>query len=223
MNDGASIPDGLEGAVFAYLESGLEELQIVATPRQIEQLVELVELLAHWAARINLTAHRDPLSIAGHLVLDAAALSSLLPELATAETLADLGTGAGFPGLPLAILHPHLRVQLVDARQKRSHFQREARRRLRLPQVEPRLGRVEELEISPADVVVAQAMAQPERALELMAPWADEGGLLVLPASHAATPPTPPPGWSQADPRAYVVPRTGTARRIWVIRRLPAL
>jgi 16S rRNA (guanine527-N7)-methyltransferase len=219
MKDGASRPDGLEGAVFAFLASGLRELPLTATDQQIQQLVELVELLVHWASRINLTGHRDPLSIAGHLVLDAAALSASLPELAAARSLADLGTGAGFPGLPLAILNPHLQVQLVDARQKRNHFQREARRRLGLSNVEPRLGRVEEIEVAPADVVVAQAMAQPERALTLMAPWASEGGLLILPASESATAPAPPAGWCPPELRVYVVPRTGTSRRIWVMRR----
>ena len=219
MRDGVSRPDGLESAVFSFLEEGLGRLPIEASEGQISQLTALAELLSIWAARINLTGHRDPIGIAGHLILDAAALSSCLPELKQCGNLADLGTGAGFPGLPIAILNPHIQVQLIDARQKRNHFQREARRRLQLDHVEPRLGRVERLERRPADIVVAQAMTQPDQALTLMAPWASGGGMLVLPASEGATKPAPPPGWELPEARSYQVPQTGTVRRIWILHR----
>ena len=57
---------------------------------------------------------------------------------------------------------------------------------------------MEEVEVRPAEVVIAQAMAEPDRALSLMVPWASEGGLLVLPASERATPPRTPAGWGDA-------------------------
>ena len=73
--------------------------------------------------------------MAERLVLDAVALSVCLPELSGAKRLADLGTGAGFPGLPIAILNPHLQVHLVDSRLKRNHFQKAVRRELELANV----------------------------------------------------------------------------------------
>lgn len=219
MNDGASRTNRSEGAVFAFLEQGFDLLPLSPGPAQISQLSALVGLLSSWGARINLTGHRDPLEMAGRLILDAAALAAAVPEIAEASALSDLGTGAGFPGLPLAILYPKVQVHLVDSRKKRNHFQREARRRLALENVHPILGRVEQVERTPSDVVIAQAMAEPERALALMAPWAGPTGTLVLPASEHATPPASPTGWRAPERREYVVPLVETERRIWLIRR----
>ena len=139
MNDGDSRIQ-TEVAVFALVERCLENLGLPIDPEKVRQLTDLVSLLSHWAQRINLTGHRDPLEMTSRLVLDAVALSTALPELAELSSLADLGSGAGFPGLPIALMYPHLDVHLVDSRQKRNHFQREARRKLNLPRVHPILG-----------------------------------------------------------------------------------
>ena len=187
-------------------------------PRQAIQLTRLVFLLAHWAPRMNLTGHRDPLDITSRLVLDAAALVASLPELGAASDLADLGSGAGFPGLPIAILHPHLRVFLVESRQKRHHFQREARRQLDLERVLPVLGRSDAVSVHPCDVVVAQAMAQPEKALTNMKPWARAGGMLVLPAAHDAERPSPLALDSPLERRSYSVPLSDVSRQLWIAR-----
>ena len=207
-----------EVAVSSLLEEGLETLSLETSPRQRQQLVDLVFLLDHWAARINLTGHRDPLAVTKHLVLDAAALSISLTEIAGATSLTDLGTGAGFPGLPLAILHPHLTVSLVDSRLKRNHFQREVRRRLGLDHVQPILGRAEELEPDASDIVIAQAMAQPTQALELMARWARPGSTLVLPASENAREPETPAGIHALELREYAVPGSHTHRKLWIAK-----
>jgi 16S rRNA (guanine527-N7)-methyltransferase len=185
---------------------------------QTEKLTQLVFLLAQWAPRMNLTGHRDPMEITSRLVLDAAALVGALPELGSASDLADLGSGAGFPGLPIAILRPHLRVYLVDSRQNRHHFQREARRQLGLDQVSPLLGRSDAIEVHPCDVVVAQAMAQPDTALAQMQAWARPGGLLVLPASSEASTPAIPDSRSGPERRTYRVPLTSVHRQLWVAR-----
>lgn len=193
-----------------------------AETAQIERLTRLVVLLAQWAPRMNLTGHRDPLEMTSRLVLDAAALVGALPELSQASNLADLGSGAGFPGLPIAILRPHLQVFLVDSRQRRHHFQREARRVLDLDRVEPLLGRSDAIERHACDVVVAQAMARPESAIELMEEWARPGGLLVLPASDRAVPPTLPSrgsasGGASPERRQYRVPFANLDRQLWIL------
>lgn len=207
-----------EVAVFSLLEAGLDELGLSADSRQIEQLVDLVLLLEHWASRINLTGHRGPTEMASRLVLDAAALCATLPELHETRTLADLGSGAGFPGLPIAILNPEVAVCLVDSRLKRNHFQRTVRRSLGLENVTSILGRSDEVDQVPSDLVVAQAMTQPDRALELMLQWCRPKSTVVLPASDAATKPNPPPGIQELELREYHVPGTSTHRKLWVGR-----
>jgi len=205
-----------EVAVFSLLARGLAELEIEASGDQINCLTQLVSLVSEWASRISLTGHREPLDLASHLVLDAAALSRQLPELDRAERLADLGSGVGFPGLPIAILRPHLEVALVESRQKRHHLQREARRRLGLARALPIHGRSDEVEIQPSDVVVAQAMTQPERALDLMRPWTRAGGIVVLPTSESAIRPALPDGYDDLGVREYEVPVIHRRRRLWI-------
>jgi 16S rRNA (guanine527-N7)-methyltransferase len=200
------------------IRQGLIELATETDTEQILRLTRLVMLLSEWAARISLTGHRDPLEMAGRLVLDAAALSKALPELDSASNLVDLGSGVGFPGLPIAILRPHLEVVLVESRLKRHHLQKEARRQLSLTRVIPVLGRSDEVDIRPADVVVAQAMTQPAKAFELMRPWARPGGLVALPASEDANRPDQPADFEALTLREYRVPTTGRARRLWVAR-----
>lgn len=220
MKDGDS-RQKTEIAVFSLLEQGFAELAQPHSTAHVEQLTDLVILLDHWASRINLTGHSGPLEMATRLVLDAAALASAIPELSNVQTLADLGSGAGFPGLPIAILHPHVEVSLVDSRLKRNHFQREVRRRLGLTNVVPILGRSNEVEQKFCDIVVAQAMTQPARALGLMAEWAHPESLLVLPASGDATQPDCPDGIGNLSLREYRVPGTQTLRKLWVARRIP--
>lgn len=217
MQDGDS-RDPNEIAVFALIEQGLSALEIAHEPQATQRLTALVLLLEKWASRINLTGHRDALSITTRLLLDAAALSAALPELEEAERVADLGTGAGFPGLPIAILHPETEVFLVDSRLKRNHFQREVCRRLGLKNVRPILGRAEQVEIHPSDVVIAQAMTRPEKALALMIPWTRPGGLVILPASEGTSQPCLPSQLELIVGRSYVVPHTRIHRRVWVAR-----
>jgi len=220
MNDGDSRNQS-EVAVFSLVERSLEELGFPRDPGQLQQLTDLVSVLSHWAQRINLTGHRDPLEMTARLVLDAAALCAVVPELASLTSLADLGSGAGFPGLPIAILNPHLDVYLVDSRLKRNHFQREARRRVHAPRVHPVLGRSDEVEAVPCDAVIAQAMTQPEKAFELMIPWVKPGGLVLLPASSGTDEPTTPPEVASLERRSYVVPTTGIRRLLWVAHIRP--
>lgn len=198
------------------LLEGLRELALdegLAPP-----LASLAELLAQWASRMNLTGHRTPEAIARRLILDALALGAALPVDEPAS-IADLGSGAGFPGLPLAICRPGCRVTLVEARERRHHFQRAAVRTLGLVNAEPRRGRIEDLEAAPHEIVVAQALAQPDQAVALMLPWVAPGGWLVLPRTAEAEPLPTPSGLEPARVLLYQVPAGGPARALWVARR----
>src|SRR5690606_12794568 len=209
----SEVPDP---AALAVLETGLRELALPAA--LAEPLAALACLLAQWAARMNLTGHRSPEAIARRLVLDALAFGQAL-GLGEPASLADLGSGAGFPGLPLAILWPRCRVTLVEARERRHHFQRAAVRTLGLVNAEPRRGRIETLAPEPHQVVVAQALARPEQAIGLVLPWVAPGGWLVLPLAAGAAPIAPPAPLAHARIAAYQVPAGGPERSLWAAHR----
>jgi 16S rRNA (guanine527-N7)-methyltransferase len=134
-------------------------------------------------------------------------------------SLVDLGSGAGFPGLPLAVVRPSCRVLLVEAREKRHHFQRAAIRELSLSNVEALRGRAESLAPRPAAAVVAQAVAEPSRALLWMLPWVEIGGWLALPGGERAPQVELPPAVTRERLVEYVVPGGGPRRTLWLGRR----
>ena len=204
-------------AADARLRAGLAELALDARSEQIEALLRLAALLERWAQRINLSGHRDVESIVARLILDAAALSQCLPPV---SGLVDLGSGAGFPGLPLAVLRPECAVLLIEAREKRHHFQRAAVRELGLRNVETLCGRAEQLEAQPRVLAIGQAMAKPGQALRWIKPWAKVGGWLALPGGES-----PPQIESQPDVTPervvpYSVPGGGPRRTLWLARRI---
>ena len=198
------------------LLEGLTALPFELDDRQVEALLELAQLLESWARRINLTGHRERDQIVRRLVLDALALAAQIPDT---PSLADLGSGAGFPGLPIAIARPGCRVSLVESRRRPFHFQRTAVRALGLGNVRPRLGRAERLEPDAHAAAVAQAMARPAEALEKMLPWVEPGGLLLLPGSE--TPPRVPELREVSEWRVtrYRVPPAGPDRTLWIGQR----
>lgn len=210
-----------EDFLTELIRGGLAELGLDAGGAEIGRLAELCRLLAAWARRINLSAHREPEEIARRLVLDAAALLRELPEVAS---LADVGSGAGFPGLPIAVLRPAWTVTLIESRERPHHFHRAAVRALGLGNVAPLLGRAEKLAGRPHGAVVAQAVAAPGEALSRMLPWAAPGALLILPGSEAGAEPlatldVPDGVEGAAAIRSYRVPFGGPRRTVWLGRR----
>jgi 16S rRNA (guanine527-N7)-methyltransferase len=149
-------------------------------------------------------------------VLDAAALSRVLPAY---QTLTDLGSGAGFPGVPLAILHPERTFTLVEAREKRHHFQRAVLRVLGLENVVARRGRAEVLDPSPSDGVVAQAMADAREVVGWMLPWIADGGFGAIPGGPDPPDPGPKPELREVEVRRYRVPLGGRERTLWIARK----
>jgi 16S rRNA (guanine527-N7)-methyltransferase len=201
------------------VRQGLEELGL-AGPRLdalSSALGQLADLLAHWSARMNLTAHSDAEAVVRRLILEALALDRELPEVAS---MVDLGSGAGFPGLPIALLHPERRITLVESRERRFHFQRAAVRELQIGNAILRLGRAEDLPPEPHALVTAQAMATPRQAVVWMLPWAEQGGILALPLSVAQPPPGAVEGVGAESVTSYAVPLGGPRRALWLGKKL---
>lgn len=196
---------------------GLAELEIEPDGRQLDALLGYTALLAEWSQRMNLTAHRTPDAIVRRLLLDAAALGA---QFGPVSSLADIGSGAGLPGVPLAILWRDTRVTLIEPRKKRQHFLRAVVRELGLANVTTRLGRSEDLEPEPHSAAVAQAVAPPQQALEWLLPWARIGGRLVVPGSERALDVQDRVGVETEGRFVYRVPCGGATRTLWIGRRI---
>lgn len=198
------------------LKIGLAELPLGASKEGVQQLAALAELVANWGSRINLTGHRTPEAVARRLILDAAALWAALH--AKSDSLADLGSGAGFPGLPIAILEPAVQVVLVEARERRHHFQRHVIRELGLSNVKATRGRHEEVDPTLSGAVVAQALGPPQELLPFMLRWAAPGAVLAVPGGTIPRSTASNDALQSVEMLRYQVPLKGPVRTLWVGR-----
>ncbi|MGY8562446.1 16S rRNA (guanine(527)-N(7))-methyltransferase RsmG [Paracidovorax citrulli] len=143
----------LPPAVAAALEKGLAAMGLDAA--LAPPLLTYLTLLNRWNGTYNLTAIRDPLEMVTRHLLDSLAMQPFLEQ----GTLADLGTGPGLPGIPLAIARPRLQVTLVESNGKKARFMREAVRQLGLTNARVAESRAEALaEPGAYDNVTARAM-----------------------------------------------------------------
>jgi 16S rRNA (guanine527-N7)-methyltransferase len=144
----------------AALDMGLEELPLALSAEARRKLLDYLELLAKWNRTYNLTAIREPLAMVSHHLLDSLAVLPHLPMPASGASLADAGSGAGLPGIPLAVARPEWRVTLAETSEKKAAFLRQAAIALRLPNVEVHEGRVESWQpASRFAVVISRAFA----------------------------------------------------------------
>ena len=161
------------------LVSGLNELGLTATEEQLAALEQFAGLLEEKNKVMNLTAIRGPEDIARLHFLDCAALLPLIPT--AGRTLADVGSGAGFPGMVLRILSPETRLTSLDSLGKRIEFQREAAEALGLADTELLCARAEELadRRESFDIVTSRAVARLSVLAELCLPLVKTGGVFA--------------------------------------------
>jgi 16S rRNA (guanine527-N7)-methyltransferase len=158
------------------IEDGAKALGLLLPSGASGKLAQLLNELGRWNARINLTAIRDVESMIAAHVLDSLSVRSLV----AGRTVIDVGTGAGFPGLPLAITSPELDIMLIDSNGKKISFVRHMIGELDLPNVRAEHARVERF--APAerfDTVIARAFASLPRLLELTRHLLDDAGVLL--------------------------------------------
>lgn len=148
--------------------------------------------LTRWAPRTNLVGSTEPAALADHVADSLAAAAELQGGLGASGRpirAVDLGSGAGFPGIPIALARPDVEIVLVEIRERRVHFLKHVVRTLELG-VEVRRCRIENAPEARFDVAFARALAPPARTAELARPWIREAGELWL-----WTREDPPSGW----------------------------
>lgn len=140
------------------IQEGLREMGVAVPDSATGTFARHLELIAKWNRVHNLTAVRETEQMVVLHLLDSLAL---LPHIADAQTLVDVGSGPGLPGIPLAIARPDLRVTLLDASHKKCAFLRQAKAELALANAEVVCVRVEHWQPpSRFDVVVSRAFSE---------------------------------------------------------------
>ena len=145
---------------------------------KLEQFQLYLDLLLKWNARINLTAVRDAEQIVQRHFGESIFAGEQL-KLDVARNLIDVGSGAGFPGLPIKIIAPHLHVTLIESQQKKATFLREAIRTLGLQNISVHAGRAEEFTVK-SQIVTMRAVEKFETVLPIAGAMVQNGWKLAL-------------------------------------------
>lgn len=207
----------MTAALRPPLKAGLAALGLA--PALADPLLAYLALLQRWNATYSLTAIRDPRQMVELHLLDSLAMA---PHVAGLPDLADLGTGPGLPGIPLAIAHPALRVTLVESNGKKARFLREAVRSLGLANARVAQSRAEALDEPGAYAAITA------RALASLADILAVGGHLLAPggrllAMKGARPDAEiaalPAGWRLEAVHPLRVPGLDAERHLVVVAR----
>jgi 16S rRNA (guanine527-N7)-methyltransferase len=144
---------------------------------QPDPFYRYLQLLLKWNAKINLVSSPDPKIILDRHLLDSL---QLVPYIAGGEALLDIGSGAGFPGIPLAIAVPGIRVTLAESIKKKVDFLKSSVRDLKLGNVSIIHGRIgPESQIGPYDIIVSRGTVSLAKLVPLSLPFLKEEGRII--------------------------------------------
>ena len=151
------------------------------TDRQSRQFALHAAELARWNQKINLTAITDPAEVAVKHFIDSLPAARFIPKDAT---LLDIGSGGGFPGIPLKVLRPSVSVTLIDASRKKVNFLKHVMRTLKLKNIEALHMRAEDLADDPLyrhrfDVITSRALASLKLFCRLAVPLLSDEGIII--------------------------------------------
>ena len=164
------------------LIAGAQELGIALSLEQVNSLFIYLAELKKWNRKINLTAIKDERDIVIKHVLDSLSYMKGFSPISGLKLL-DMGSGAGFPAVPIKLVQPDIEVTLVESVKKKASFLRHIARTLKLTGIDVQDRRTDELTDSfqgAYDVVTARAFAEMNLALAAGQPFLKPGGLLIL-------------------------------------------
>jgi 16S rRNA (guanine527-N7)-methyltransferase len=185
------------------IERAAREFDLRLTDQQVSQIQQYTKILWTWNEKVNLTAIRDPLEILYRHFCESMFGSTFLPVENC--RLADVGSGGGFPGLPLKIIRPDLQVFLIESNVKKATFLAEVVRELGLTETRVLVSRFEELgeEVAPLDVVCSRALGDFAKFLEwASSPRVGAKQALLWLGGRDLEEVRGLPGWSWSEPRA---------------------
>src|SRR5215471_20063134 len=164
------------------IRRAMAEFQVNVSEEQVKQIQQYIDVLLKWNEKINLTAIRDPLEILYRHICESAFGAAVLSVGQC--RLADVGSGGGFPGIPMKIAKPEMDLFLVESNMKKATFLTEVVRELGLTGVRVFVSRYEELaeEVAPLDVVCSRAVGEFGPFLEWAASpgvWAEQVALWI--------------------------------------------
>ena len=154
------------------------KINIMFTEEQIIQFYKYMNLLIEWNKKINLTSIEEPQEIILKHFIDSLTINSYIEDN---QTLVDVGTGAGFPGIPIKIYRPNVKIVLVDSLNKRINFLNEVIKELNLKDIETVHSRVEDFGKNSKyresfDIVTARAVSNLAVLSEYLVPLTKIGG-----------------------------------------------
>lgn len=161
------------------MSSLFQQTSICPSKEQLEQLTSLVDMLNTWNGALNLTAITQVNQMILLHILDSAVLSPVLSQVEPNANIADVGTGAGFPGLVLAILNPDKQFTLIDSVGKKLSFVRQVVAKLSLKNVSLINKRCEEITDQSFDIIVSRAFAPLARMVGWCLPLLSQKGHFV--------------------------------------------
>ena len=170
------------------LKEGASELGVSLNHKMMQMFLVYLEELKEWNQKINLTSLQKDTAIISKHFIDSL---SLVPYLPSKASLLDLGSGAGFPGIPVKIAKPSLKVTLLEAKRKKVNFQRHIVRKLGLTCIDSLQDRAESFKTENGpyfsfDIITSRAFARLEKFLMLGMPFVKRGGCLVaMKGKHA--------------------------------------
>ena len=168
---------------FSLLENKLNTWSVSMSKAQMDQFELYYDLLIDWNSKMNLTAITDRDEVEVKHFIDSAAIASVI-DMNSVSSMADIGTGAGFPGIPVKILFPHIDILLVDSLNKRVSFLNTVINELGLSGINAVHGRAENVSRESKyreyfDLCVSRAVANLASLTELCLPFVRVGGRFI--------------------------------------------
>ncbi len=199
----------------------VESLSVAVTADLAEQLQTFKNELLRANEKINLVSRQNSAAVIDRLIADSLAIADCITPPPGAKLL-DIGSGAGFPWIPIKLVHREIIVASVDTNRRKIEFQRSVARLLQLNNCEFYAERVQSLVAQSADMAVAKAVSDVASLLEWAAPHLKSGGSLILPRSvkDQFADGSLSFGWELAEERAYGTAIERDSGKLLIFRKL---